>query len=271
MITSMSNPQVKRVLQLNTKARARRDQGLFPAEGIKLFREAPAGLREQVFVSASFEREKKDLVEGIPHEIVEDRVFAHMCDTQTPQGILTLLRIPTYTRTDLLGGDNLPGGPQEENASHRVPPLLLVLEDLQDPGNVGTILRTAEGAGVTGLILSRNCVDLFHPKTIRSTMGSVFRMPFVLEDSLLEVMEWLKEQNIRTFAAHLQGNQTYNREDYREGTAFVIGNEGNGLSRELAACCDSLIRIPMEGQVESLNAAVATAILVYEAHAQRNP
>ncbi len=271
MITSMSNPQVKRVLQLNTKARARRDQGLFPAEGIKLFREAPEKLREQVFVSASFEQEKGDLVEGISHEIVEDRVFAHMCDTQTPQGILTLLRMPTYTREDLLGGEKTSDGTKGETSSRTLSPLLLVLEDLQDPGNVGTILRTAEGAGVTGLILSRNCVDLFHPKTIRSTMGSVFRMPFVFEENLLKVMEWLKEKKIRTFAAHLQGNRIYNREDYRGGTAFVIGNEGKGLSPELAACCDSLIRIPMEGQVESLNAAVATALFIYEAHAQRNP
>lgn len=258
MITSMSNPQVKRVLQLNTKARARRDQGLFVAEGIKLFREAPARLREKVFVSASFEKENGDLLAGISYETVEDRVFAHMCDTQTPQGVLTLLRMPTYTRQDLLGKGRANS------------PLLLVLEDLQDPGNVGTILRTAEGAGVTGLILSRNCVDLFHPKTIRSTMGSVFRMPFVVEEDLLETMGWLKKEGIQTFAAHLRGNRTYNREDYRAGTAFVIGNEGNGLSIELSDACDRLIRIPMEGQVESLNAAVATAILIYEAHAQRN-
>ena len=167
MITSSSNAQVKQILQLNTKARLRRELGLFTAEGVKLFREAPRELREKVYVASSFENENRALLEGISYEIVDDRVFGRMCDTQTPQGILTVLRMPSYEREDLLRTDH---------------PLLLVLEDLQDPGNVGTILRTAEGAGVTGVILSRKCVDLFHPKTIRSTMGSIFRVPFIYED-----------------------------------------------------------------------------------------
>ena len=149
------------------------------------------------------------------------------CDTQTPQGILTVLRMPSYEREDLLRTDH---------------PLLLVLEDLQDPGNVGTILRTAEGAGVTGVILSRKCVDLFHPKTIRSTMGSIFRVPFIYEDQPEDAVNWLKASGIRTFAAHLRGNHFYSEEDYTGGSAFLIGNEAKGLSEELAESCDCLIR-----------------------------
>jgi TrmH family RNA methyltransferase len=257
MITSSGNGQIKEVLQLNAKARLRREKRLFTAEGIKLFREAPAKLREKVFVSASFEREQGKLLEGVSYETVEDGLFARMCDTRTPQGILTVLRMPVYEREELLGR---PG----------TAPLVLVLEDLQDPGNVGTILRTAEGAGVTGVILSRNCADLFQPKTIRSTMGSVFRVPFREEDPE-EAVRWLKARRIRTYAAHLKGENTYAQEDYREGTAFLIGNEGNGLSDRLTEACDRLIRIPMEGQVESLNAAVAAALLMYAAHSQRFP
>ena len=183
-------------------------------------------------------------------------MFSRMCDTRTPQGILSLVRMPSWTWEQVTGGSN---------------PLILVLEDLQDPGNVGTILRTAEGAGVTGVLLSRNCVDLFHPKTIRSTMGSVYRMPCCFPEDILEAADRLRQQGIRTFAAHLAGKRSYAGEDYRGGSAFLIGNEGNGLSRQLADRADCLVRIPMEGQVESLNAAVAAAVLMYTAHAQRHP
>ena len=147
-------------------------------------------------------------------------------------------------------------------------PFLMILEDLQDPGNMGTILRTAEGAGVTGIILSKNCVDLYNPKVIRSTMGSIYRMP-VMQADLLEILPVLKENKIQTYAAHLKGKNWYHEEDYTEGTAFFIGNEGNGLSDELSDSADCLIKIPMEGKVESLNAAIASAVLMYEAHGQR--
>lgn len=264
MITSSSNAQVKEVQQLNARGRLRKEKQLFTAEGIKLFREAPPELREKVFVSVSFEMEHKEILEGITYEVVEDRVFDRMCDTSTPQGILTVLRMPHYEREELLGTAG-------EAAGAACAPFVLVLEDLQDPGNVGTILRTAEGAGVTGVILSRRCVDLFHPKTIRSTMGSVFRVPFRVEEDLPGAVGWLRERGIRTYAAHLRGKGSYSREDYTAGTAFLIGNEGNGLSDGLAEACDCLVRIPMEGRVESLNAAVAAAILMYTAHMQRNP
>ena len=211
-----------------------------------------------MFVSESFEREHRDFLSrtGRSWEVVEDGVFSRMCDTRTPQGILSLVRMPSWTWEQVTGGSK---------------PLILVLEDLQDPGNVGTILRTAEGAGVTGVLLSRNCVDLFHPKTIRSTMGSVYRMPCCFPEDILEAADRLRQQGIRTFAAHLAGKRSYAGEDYRGGSAFLIGNEGNGLSRQLADRADCLVRIPMEGQVESLNAAVAAAVLMYTAHAQRHP
>lgn len=148
-------------------------------------------------------------------------------------------------------------------------PLLLLLENLQDPGNLGTILRTAEGAGVTGVILSKGCVDLYNPKTIRSTMGSVYRVPTLYTEDLRETVELLKAHGIRSFAAHLKGVNFYDQENYRGGTAFLIGNEGNGLTEELTEQADTLIRIPMEGKLESLNAGVASAILMYEAYRQR--
>ncbi|MDO4491455.1 MAG: RNA methyltransferase [Lachnospiraceae bacterium] len=256
MITSTTNPRVKQVVQLNTKAKARREAGLFVAEGLKLFREVPREWIHAVYATEAFAEEHKELLAGTEVELVDEKVFGKMCDTMTPQGILTVIRIPTYNREDLLGR----GGS----------PFIMVLEDLQDPGNVGTILRTAEGAGVTGVILSKRTVDLFAPKTIRSTMGSIFRMPFVYEEDLSEALDWLKKHQVQTYAAHLKGEHSYAEENYREGCAFLIGNEGNGLTDALSERADHLIRIPMEGQVESLNASIAAAVLMYTAHAQRH-
>ena len=148
-------------------------------------------------------------------------------------------------------------------------PLFLVLENLQDPGNLGTIMRTAEGAGVSAVILSKGSVDIYNPKTIRSTMGSIYRVPFLYVDDLKEVLQTLKSHGVKSYAAHLAGKQTYDKENYQGGTAFLIGNESNGLSEELADAADIYIRIPMEGQLESLNAGVAASILMYEAYRQR--
>ncbi|HIV26127.1 MAG TPA: RNA methyltransferase [Candidatus Scatomonas pullistercoris] len=255
MITSSSNSQIKRITQLNAKGKLRREEGVFVAEGLKLFMETPEELREKVFVSETFERAHKELLRGVSLEVVEDSLFVRMCDTKTPQGILSVVRMPSYTWEQVTGG---------------AAPLLLVLEDLQDPGNLGTILRTAEGAGVTGVILSRGCVDLFHPKTIRSTMGSVYRVPYYCAEDLPEAVKQLKRQGVRIYAAHLEGKNSYAGEDYRGACAFLIGNEGNGLGRRISEEADCLIRIPMEGKVESLNAAVAAAVLMYGAHACRH-
>ena len=256
MITSVNNGQVKNIIQLNQKTKARREQGLFVAEGRKMFGEAPADWIEKVYVSETLTSDPAlmEQVEKRPYDIVADSVFRQMSDTQTPQGILTVLRRPSYTLEDILGGKN---------------PLVMVLEDLQDPGNAGTILRTGEGAGVSGVLLTRTCVDITNPKVIRSTMGSVYRIPFLYVESVVSLTQELKKHNIRTFAAHLKGRNSYDQESYTGGTAFLIGNEGKGLTEEAANSADCLIRIPMCGKVESLNAAMASGILMYEAARQR--
>ena len=234
MITSVNNGQVKNIIQLNQKTKARREQGLFVAEGRKMFGEAPADWIEKVYVSETLTSDPAlmEQVEKLPYDIVADSVFRQMSDTQTPQGILTVLRRPSYTLEDILGGKN---------------PLVMVLEDLQDPGNAGTILRTGEGAGVSGILLTRTCVDITNPKVIRSTMGSVYRMPFLYVESVVSLTQELKKHNIRTFAAHLKGRNSYDQESYTGGTAFLIGNEGKGLTEEAANSADCLIRIPMCG------------------------
>lgn len=253
MITSASNSRIKQVSALVRKSREREETGLFTAEGVRIFSEIPENLLKEVYVSESFEKENQAFLAGRDYETVSDSVFEKLCDTKSPQGILAVVKKPEADFRKMLSGN----------------PLLVILEDLQDPGNLGTIFRTAEGAGASGIILSGKCADIYSPKCIRSTMGSVFRVPFVISDDLTETAEELKKAGIRVLAAHLKGKVSYTREDYRTGCAICIGNEGRGLSDALAGAASALVTIPMEGQLESLNAAVAAALLLYKAHEQR--
>lgn len=253
MINSTSNRQVKAVIQLQKKAKARREQRVFVVEGMKMFREAPKDRLVQVYVSESFL--KKEKIELTEYEVVADHVFAAMSDTQTPQGILCVVRQKEYLLEEMFQVSN---------------PRFLILENLQDPGNLGTIFRTAEGAGMDGILMSRDTVDIYNPKTVRSTMGSLYRLPFLYAGDLQELVKELKTHGVKIFAAHLRGTKNYYEENYREGCAFLIGNEGNGLTDALAELADCYIKIPMEGQLESLNAAVAAAVLMYETKRQRS-
>ena len=264
MITSQSNPRVRNVVNLRKKAKERSAQDVFLVEGIRMFREIPKQLVKEVYVSEHFLAREENRLEneralravGVPFEMVSDAVFEKMADTRTPQGVIAVVRQLHYSFEDLLG--------KEASA-----PLLLVLENLQDPGNLGTILRSAEGAGVTGILLSSDCVDLYSPKVIRSTMGSAFRVPFLYTDDLHGQIRQLKEKGVRLYAAHLKGTKQYTQPDYTGPCGFLIGNEGNGLTDATAALADDYIRIPMQGSVESLNASVAASLLAYEALRQR--
>ncbi len=256
MIESTSNAGVKLVIGLKEKAKNRKKENAFVVEGPRMVFETPVHLLKKVYVAESFdfgveeERKLLSLVQqSVTVEEVTDKVMKAMTDTVTPQGILAVVEKPEYKLSDLLADT----------------PLLLVLETIQDPGNLGTIIRTAEGAGVTGIVMSKDTVDLFSPKVVRSTMGSLYRMPFYVAEDLPATVLELKEKGITFFAAHLQGKKCYDENDYRKPTAFFIGNEGNGLSDEIAALADEKILIPMAGQLESLNAAMAAGILSYEA------
>ena len=260
MITSTSNARVKRLVNLKKKKKARDEDRVFLVEGIRMFREVPTDQLEEVYVSESFYKKEKDTVEavlqgtGIRPEELSDTVYAYASDTKTPQGVLCVVRQMEYPLEKVITGQC---------------PMIMVLEHLQDPGNLGTILRTAEGAGVTGIVMDRECVDIYNPKTIRSTMGSIYRMPFCYVEDLKAAIGSLKEAGIGVYAAHLDGRHDYDEEDYGRPCAFLIGNEGNGLSQETAELADIYIKIPMEGQVESLNAAIAASVLMFEAGRQR--
>lgn len=255
MITSSTNKQVKELVQYVKKVKCRKENQLFVVEGIKMFLEAPKEAVRKIYVSESFLKESvyKTAVAHLEHEILSDAVFAYVSDTKTPQGILCLVKMPEYAWEHFIKEDGL----------------YLLLENIQDPGNLGTMFRTAEGAGMDGIIMNESCVDLFNPKTIRSTMGSIYRVPFYTAKDFKQTICDLKKENITIYAAHLKGEAAYDEMDYTKASGFLIGNEGNGLSDEVVALASTYVKIPMQGKVESLNAAIASSLLMYEAARQR--
>lgn len=270
MISSTTNRQVRYVSALVKKARTRREEDLFVAEGLRMCMEIPRDRIRALYISESFAQspECAEATAGVRQvETVTDEVFRAMSDTQTPQGILALVRQYHYSLDEVIRG-----GRTEESASGGnagKPALVMVLERLQDPGNLGTIIRAGEGAGVTGILMDAATADIYNPKVIRSTMGSVLRVPFAYTENLQEALRELKKNGIRLYAAHLKGENAYDKEDYTGNAGFLIGNEANGLSDETAALADTYVRIPMKGRVESLNAAVAASVLMFEAARQR--
>ena len=211
MITSTSSSQVKHIVNLQKKSKLRKEEKQFVVEGIKMVSEAPKDRLVKVYVSETFKADNDEFLKKMNYEAlgkdileaVSDNVFIRMSDTQTPQGIMAVVKMSEITIEDLFGRDM-------HINSNTIQPLLLILENLQDPGNLGTIIRMAEGAGVTGVIMSCNTVDIYNPKTIRSTMGSLYRVPVIYVDDICEAVEECKQKGIRVYAAHLKGTDNYN-------------------------------------------------------------
>lgn len=267
MITSTTNNQIKNITSLIKKARERKAQRLFVVEGVRAVAEVPSNLLQAVYIVEGFDAtaDGKDFIKAIKAkspeiaiETVGKQVFNSMSDTVTPQGVLALVCMQDFTLDDVLG------------TSSKKPAHVIILESLQDPGNMGTIVRTAEGAGATGIIMNATTVDIYSPKVVRSTMGSIFRVPHIVTDDLPALLETLKaDYGLSLYAAHLKGEKFYDEFDYTTPCGFLIGNEGNGLTKKTADLATEYLKIPMEGQLESLNASVAASILMYETHRQR--
>lgn len=257
MITSTANAKVKNIIKCKKSAKERKKQKVFLVEGLRMFLEIPKQLHLETYMTEDFYKENQHMISLdflSQVELVAPHVLEAMTDTKTPQGVISLVKQPCYS--------------VEQVCSGKESPLILALENLQDPGNLGTILRTAEGAGVTGVLLSRDTVDIYNPKVVRSTMGSIFRVPFCYVEDLTATIRSLNEECYGSYSAHLQGKSFYDY-SYKDATIFCVGNEGNGLSKELSETTKHKIKIPMMGKVESLNAATAATVLMYEAMRQR--
>lgn len=253
MITSTSNVQIKQIMALLKKSKERKEQKAFVIEGRKMFEEICQEKSRVIkaYFSDSYVKEgyAEKAMRSVPYEIVADSVFDAMAETVTPQGVLAIVKMPEYSLEDMVADAGT----------------LVLLENLRDPGNLGTIIRTAEAAGVSGVILSKESVDVYNPKVIRSTMGAVYRVPFLYVEDFTELLKELLKKDVRLLAAHLKGQKTFDKADYEGKVGILIGNEANGLSEEASELANEKVLIPMAGSVESLNAAVAAALLMYEA------
>lgn len=257
MIKSTSNNKVKKVSALQKKARFRKEEGLFVAEGIKMCKEIPKNLLQEVYISEDFYKKNKKEIEDIvgkDFELTDEKIFEYMSDTVTPQGILCVVKNPTYSLDEITNKVR-----NDKKESHRI----VILEDLRDPGNLGTIIRTGEAAGVSAVIMTKESADIFNPKVVRSTMGSIFRVPFVYTDDLENCVKELKNCDFKLYAAGLDGKSFLGESEISKNAAFLIGNEAKGLKEDTYALADEILKIPMEGSVESLNAAVSAAVLIY--------
>jgi TrmH family RNA methyltransferase len=257
-ITSRQNALLKKVRQAFARAE-RTEDGLVAIEGVKTIDEAiRSGLRvHEVIFSETGSARADHLLPQIPAKaetvLVDDATFQSVVATSTPQGVAALVDFPTHSLDQLLVGHS---------------PLLLVCMGLQDPGNLGTIIRSAEAFGAAGVILCEGTVSLFNPKTIRASAASAFRLPIV-DGKFGDVAAALRERGIRLVGTSSHEGSALPESDLRGGVAVIIGNEGAGLPKPVIAKLDALMTIPHSSHVESLNAAMAASLILYEASRQR--
>ena len=185
---------------------------------------------------------------------VTKQEFAELSEVEAPQWILAVCQMKSFELDALL--------------RHKKP-LIVFCVGIQDPGNLGTIIRTADAVGANGIILSKGTVDLFNPKVIRANMGSMFHLPIVIDLPVAETIKTLQTKGLSCVATASSGEKDYFALEYGQPTAILIGNEGAGLYDDVIKLCDEVVRIPMPGKAESLNAAVSTAVVMYEALRQR--
>lgn len=241
-LTSLKNPQV--VLWRSLKDRkARKAHGLFLVEGRKSVEEAlSSGFPAEALLLREDTAEQGALPENVKKYLLPEHVMAAVCDTRTPQGIAAVMRqqpVPVTGRR------------------------LVALDGVQDPGNVGTIIRTADAAGLDGVLLSPDCADPYSPKVLRATMGSVFHIPVAVAEDLPGALTELKAKGLPVISSQLDGTPFHAWKEAKDGFVLVIGSEGNGVSPAVRALATVRLRLPMRGRAESLNAAVAAGIMMY--------
>ncbi len=251
MITAKDNEKIKILKKLIGKKSFRDEMGLFVLEGERAVRDALALGAE---IESIFLREGTDLsfLGDAPVYEVSKSVFDSVADTMTPQGVIATAKMNSSTLADLRDG------------------AVIFCENLSDPGNLGTIIRTAAAVGAGGVILSEGCVDLYNPKVVRATMSSLFLVPIMKGAKVKETFGELKELGYRIFGTALREDSLdLYEETLPQKSVLVIGNEGNGMSEDALALCDKTLIIPMPGGAESLNASVAASVLLYE-HLRQN-
>lgn len=257
-LTGLQNPMVKAAAELKQK-KYRQQQGLFLAEGLRTVEEAVRyGAVQSIFYTAiEDDRTRAVLEEAAAKQIklvcVSDKVLKKITDTETPQGIIAVCEMRSKRLDDFLASGKM----------------LLVLDRVTDPGNIGTMLRTADAAGVGGLLLLQGCADIYAPKTVRASMGSLFHLPVLSGLSEELFVQAARKAGYELLVTCLDGADNLYKADLKGRLAFVMGNEANGVSPALLAAADKRVFIPMQGRAESLNVAMAAGIVMFEALRQR--
>ena len=249
IITSRDNPNVKRIAKLTKRSEARKE-GLIYLEGTRLCEEAlSSGQKtEEVIVTEDKISWAKEFTPGTEPLVLSKDVFSKISQTVNPQGVAIIIKEPGLA-TDI---------PSKGDGKD----IYVVLENTQDPGNLGTIIRMADAFGLTAVIISPTTCDPYNDKVIRATMGSVWHIP-VVRKTMDECFSFFESAKIETIATHLKGNEL-GAGDLKLPCAYFIGNEGDGLTEETSSRCSKLVKIPMKGKAESLNAAVAASVIGYE-------
>ncbi|GAA1244451.1 TrmH family RNA methyltransferase [Oryzihumus leptocrescens] len=255
MLTNTRSDRVRSVKALTRRA-VRQREGLFLAEGPQAVREAvrfrPDVVRDLYAVPEAAVRHAAILAEaagqGIHVHEVSPEVLAAMCDTTAPQGLLAVCRPVDAPLADVLGAD---------------PRLVVVLTNVRDPGNAGTVIRGADAAGADAVLVSDASVDVYNPKVVRSTVGSLFHLPVVTGVPVPQLLSSLREAGVRLLAADGSGTTVLDDADLSGRHAWVMGNEAWGLEPEVRDACDEVVRVPIHGHAESLNLAMAATICLY--------
>lgn len=253
ILTSLQNPKIKQVRALQAR-KERQKQGRFLLETTKLLQEAKLWNWPLVEVFATPEwlaRYGDDW--NAPVIQVAESLFPQLTTTETPEGVVAIAAMPTAPQLPPLKPDAL----------------IVALDALQDPGNLGTIIRTADAAGATAILLGKGTVDPYSPKVVRSTMGALFHLPIVPVADLYGALDALSTQGAAIVATHLDASRSLYDLDLKKPVVWLIGNESQGLSSAALAHATERIRIPMPGHAESLNAAIAAAVCLFETVRQR--
>lgn len=262
MLRELPQKQQKLIKGLRQSKNNRMKNRCFFVEGLKNVAEAIESSHEIRFVVTSdgFLELNADSIKKLTGKIpesrlyrVSDKVFNELADTVTPQGILAVINFKDVHIENIL----------KQNF------LIFALDRIQDPGNMGTIIRTADAAGADAVVIGKGCVDIYNPKVVRSAMGSLFHIPLVHTDDLVKTLIALKKKGGKVVTTHLGAKKQYYDVDFSTGTVIVMGSEDEGVSKEIAAVSDELVRIPMPGKAESLNVAIAHGIIAFEAVRQR--
>lgn len=251
-IASTSNTKYKYIKSLSQK-KNRQKNGEYTVEGVKSVCDAIKSekLISMIAVSDSFYEQVDFEYENYDILKVRDNIFSGICDTDTPQGIIAVIKM-----------ENIEFTANTEK-------VYIYCDNVTDPGNIGTIIRTADAAGMGGVLLSKGCVDIYNPKTVRASMGSFFHIP-IIENTELSELKNLKQQGFQIISGAIGDNTIdYVDTDMKKPTIIVVGNEANGVCEEVISISDYCVKIPIIGMAESLNVAVAASILMYESQRQR--